>query len=784
MATLQQQLADLRRRLDALPADAKPAEMTPLEAEARALLTASKNTSYEEEARNLFAALAQRSVRPAAGATNTDSGAMRGILRRARIRMELAADEDDYDEAIDILAGALEQDADNAEARDLLRQAAARSPQLEMKVRDLLTRYGVELPPAPPTPVPVRDSAPPAPPPPDPRQTQTSSAVNTANTIDGLLTEVSQSYYAGDYQKTVDLANRILSIQAENPTALDYRQKAEDNLMRGVVPDHRIPFDARVAYNRANSLVRAGNYDEAERLYRDARDLAERSGIQSWKDAEQALLDIQDLSLARELLNDGDRLLAGDDWQGALRKYEGALRVVPSDPIAQDRIDLIKRVQDQFDKASLQLNMLSGSLTERAANLQGLLGSLSSLRQILPGSNRLQSLMQEADKRLQSLKSQLLNQGQAALTRADAATVIEEKQRITAEALRALETAASLDSGDAEVSAALQQARQSEARAQEARQVIERAGALIAQNFDNELTQARTMLANLRDYSQDPRYRMLVADLLAHHLERVEVALDRRDVQTAERWLSLSKDEPFRILGRRSELLQLEEEVRTLQRARTLRGGAIAGGVGVVLLGLALFSRPLWTPLVFPPTATVTLTASATPTITRTPTATFTETITFTPSASFTPTETFTSTASYTPSRTRTPTNTPVPPTDTLTPSDTPTDTPSPTITLTPSRTPSFTPSFTPTVSPTPPILCQVIVTTPGSVRTKPTQNSVKITETLRGQVLDVLDQRIGPDDRTVWFQIRYAIEGNQVNGWIRSDLVSQKPEFPCPAFQ
>src|SRR5690606_41292930 len=100
------------------------------------------------------------------------------------------------------------------------------------------------------------------------------------------------------------------------PTALEYRQKAEDNLIRGVVPDHRIPFDARVAYNRANSLVRAGNYDEAERLYREARDLAERSGIARWKAAEQALLDIQDLALARELLNGGDRLVAADDWNG------------------------------------------------------------------------------------------------------------------------------------------------------------------------------------------------------------------------------------------------------------------------------------------------------------------------------------------------------------------------------------------------------------------------------------------------------------------------------------
>ncbi len=804
MATLQQQIADLRRRLDALPSEAPATDLTPLEADARALLTASKNTPYEEQARSLFADLAQRSVRPApstAAARPADANALRGVLRRARIRMELAADDGDYDEAIDILAGALEQDPTNAEARDLLRQAASHSPQQEMKVRDLLARYNLEMGALP------RSAPVPNPPPtpiqpmltPDPLQngiqngTSTPAAPTSTSINPDALTEMTQAYYAGDYQKTVDLANRILAIQPENPTALDYRQKSEDNLMRGVVPDHRIPFDARVAYNRANSLVRAGNYDEAERLYRDARELAERSGIQAWKDAEQALLDIQDLSLARELLNDGDRLLAADDWTGARRKYEGALAVVASDPVSQDRLDLIRRVQDQYDKASLQLNMLSGSPNERAATLQTLLGSLAQLRQVLPGSNRLQLLMQEADKRLQTIKAQLMEQAQTALARADAATVLDEKLRINNEAIRTLETAANLDSSDAEASTLLQSARQSEARMQEARQVIERLSALLAQNFDDELAQARTMLANLREYAQDPRFRMIVADLLARHLERVETALDRHELPIAERWLALAKDEPFRVLGRRSEILQLEEEVRALQRARTMRGGAIGGGVIVVLLALALFSRPVWTPFLFPPTATLTLTPSGTPTITHTPTATDTFTATFTPTQTSTPT--FTLTPSFTPTatRTRTPTATSTEtetPTDTLTPSDTPTLTITPTLTLTSSVTATFTPTLTPSitltpsVTATPPVLCEVKVILAGTssvyVRAQPSSSSVLITGVGFGQVMEVKKQQIGDDGR-LWFQVSFQVQGNALNGWVRADVVAQSPTNACP---
>src|SRR5579872_1982299 len=118
MATLQQQIADLRRKIEALPADARSAEIAPLEADARTLLTSSKNTPYEDDAKALFTDLARRSAAPP-----PESSATRGLLRRARIRMEIAADDDDFDEAIDILADALAQDPTNADTIALLRQA-------------------------------------------------------------------------------------------------------------------------------------------------------------------------------------------------------------------------------------------------------------------------------------------------------------------------------------------------------------------------------------------------------------------------------------------------------------------------------------------------------------------------------------------------------------------------------------------------------------------------------------------------------------------------------------
>jgi tetratricopeptide (TPR) repeat protein len=774
MADLRQQLDNLRRQLDALPSSATASEIAQLESEARALLAQSKNTQYESEARELFAELARHSA-----PQSPEAATVRGLLRRARIRIEIAGDEDDVDEAIDILAEALDHDPNNQETLELLRQAAQRSPHLELKVRGLLERYGLEeeeeapassAPPAPPQEAPSR----PAPPPPAAAPPEAGSA---------LLSDITQAYYSGDYERTIDLANRLLADDPGNAQAQDYRQKAEDNLLRGVVPDHRIPFDARIAYNRANSLVRAGNYDEAERLYREARDLAARAGITSWKDVEQALLDIQDLALARELLAEGDRLLAADDWDGALQKYEGAMRVVPNDPLAKERIDLVRNVRQQFDQATVQLNMTTGSLSDRARELQRLLHTLAALRQLLPGSERLKRLTKEIEERVENIIAQLYNQAQGALTRAESVTVLEERLRLVTEATRSLEVAAELVPGDDDINSLLQRARQSEADMGEARHVIERASALIAQNYENELSQARTMLAGLRNYAQDPRYRMVVSDLLARHLERAEAALDNNDPNSAQRWLDIAKEEPFRILGRRTDILRLEEEVRHMRRRR-YGVWAVSGIVIIIVLAAVGFAtKSTWSPILNPPTRTPTLTPSITPTPTLTSTPSVTPTPTYTPTV--TPTPTFTFTPSITPTFTWTPTSTETPtPTWTPTPTSTPTYTYTPSITPTPSDTPTPTPTptytYTPSITPTPSVLCEVFAPTSVNVRAQPNPVSTLIHGASPGQTMDVMAQQLGTDNQR-WFQVTFQVGGGSVTGWVRADLVQQIGNRPCP---
>ncbi|MCK6577339.1 MAG: SH3 domain-containing protein [Anaerolineae bacterium] len=783
MPDLQQRLDELRRAVRALPEDADAASTSELERQARALLADAKNTPLESDAQAVFGELAR-----IGSGTSPTAATVRGLVRRARIRIEIAGDDDDVDEAIDILAEALSLSPRDPDVIALLVDASRHNAQAQQRVNDLFTRHQVERKLPPRTPVDTRGDMsairatgqhpqtpleePPGKealpssfvtssgyPPPErdlpresTRRTPGQGPLYSGGDVDSSLSEMTQAYYSGEYQQVIDLANRVLNLQPGNATALEYRQKAEDNLIRGVVPDHRIPFDARVSFNRANSLVRAGNYDEAERLYREARDIAERNGILTWKDAEQALLEIQDLALAREMINEGDRVLAADNWAEALRKYEGALRVVPNDPNAEDRIERVRRIQTDAEAVTAQLSLIGGALAEQAEQLQTVLGTIARLRQTLPNSPRLAQLAENANKRLGGVKTQLSEQSGSALNRAQSATALDEKLNLTNEAIQLLELGVKLDPADNSLSDMLLEARANAGNMQRARQVIERAATHIAQNYDNELLQARSMLSGLMDFAQDTRYRTVVNDLMSRYLERAIAAVEDGDVEEAQALLDTLQDEPFNIVGRRPELRRIESQLRGIKSRSRLQALAIGGGVLIVIAIVAIFTRPTWEAVIFP-------SPTPTPTQTFTPSATFTPSNTPTPSD--TPTSTFTPTWTYTPSNTPTPTDTP-----------TPTGTP----------TPTFTPTDTPSATPTPRIICRAIATQQTNIRAQPNLDAA-ITGILPvSTVVDIIGQQ--QTGGQLWFQVEAQVEGVRLSGgYVFANSVTQLSTDRCPSF-
>ena len=791
MQDLQRAIEELRQRAQGTT-DASA--LSELELEARDLLTEAKNTPLEMMAQALFAEIAGR--QSSGGRPN--SAALRGLVRRARIRIEIAGDDDDIDEAIDILADALRMDAGSSDVITLLQQAGSHSAQARQRVQELFERHNVRSTPTQTGSETPSETAPESPgrgpttesPRPTPfgsrsseRTTREASerssaepapqepAATSGGSFDELMTRLTESYYSGEYQQTIDVANRILAVQPSNAAAQEYREKSEDNLIRGIVPDHRIPFEARVAYNRANSLVRAGNYEQASGLYREARELAERDGILTWKDVEQALLDIQDLALARELLTDGDRLMANDNWTEALRKYEGALRVVPNDPQAEERLQMIRRIQRDYDQIAVNMNTIGGTLEEQVAHIANIRTLLSHTRQLLPNSQRLAQMQQELDNKLASIRSQVNDQAQMSLNHANNSTTLDERVLLMNAAIKLMELGLELDPNDSNFAEMLMRSRNQQADVTRAQQSIRRAQALVSQNFDAELAQARQTLAEMAgDFAQDERFRSTVNDLFTRYLERAEEALQEGNTREARTWLETMRDDPFRILGRRTDISRIDGVIRSRRNRGRLVLLVVIIIIGGVVGAAGLMNRPQLEAIFFP-------TVTYTPTPTNTPTITPTPTLTRTPS--------HTPTASHTPTSSATPTNTSTP-TDTPTATNTPTTTNTPTVTPTATNTPTAT--DTPTITPTPEILCRVVVTNRNSirVRARPTTATGSIVAGwLAPQtVAPVLKQEREERNPTgpVWYFVRVTVDDATVEGWIRSDIVFIDPSTACPA--
>ncbi len=759
-------MQELQRAIEELQRRARSATdqqtLNEVAQEARDLLTEAKNTPLEQKAQALFEEIAgSQSLRRSEPAPR-DPAALRGLLRRARIRIEIAGDEDDIDEAIDILADALRMDANSADVISLLQQAGAHNAQARRRVQELFERHNVRPPPseteqAVDRPAPAQSAPRPSSTRPQPPAAPEEAALPRSASLDDLLTRLSETYYSGEYQQTIDVANRILALQANNATALEYREKSEDNLIRGIVPDHRIPFEARVAYNRANSLVRAGNYEQASGLYREARELAERDGILTWKDVEQALLDIQDLALARELLSDGDRLLANDNWSEALRRYEGALRVVPNDPQTEERLETIRRIQRDYDQISVSMNTIGGTLEDQVTQVANLRKLLSQTRQLLPNSQRLAQAQQELDNKIAGLRSQVQDQAQMSLNHASDATTLDERILLMNAAVKLLELGLELEPSDRNMTEMLMRGRNLQADSIRAQQSIRRAQALVSQNLDAELMQARQLLADMvGDYARDDRFRNTVNELFSRYLERADEALQERNTREAQTWLDTLREDPFRILGRRGDITRIESVISRRRNRRRLATLIILIILGAIGSGLAYTARPQIEAILFP---------------THTPTATPTNT----------PTNTALPTATFTPSNTRTATHTA---TATFTPSNTATATHTPTATFTPSNTPTAT--DTPTVTPTPRVLCTVIVTNQRSInlRARPTVNATHVSSLPAGTVMDVIkvDHEERRPNGPAWYYIQVKEDDSELRGWVRHDTVLLiNDSSPCP---
>ncbi|MCY4010399.1 MAG: hypothetical protein OXF22_11705 [Anaerolineaceae bacterium] len=704
--------------------------------------------------------------------SSSQSVRIRGLLRRAQIRIEFAGDDHDRENALSIINEALSLGATLEEVTPLLQRLSAQSEEFAARVANIEERQNL-VPPSSAAPAeeeqeiaathkdPPEDEPAEEGPPPEP-----SSQIPTLadEELQKLLAQLSRNYYGGEYRAAIDIANRILHHHPNQPTVHDYRQKAEEGILRGEVLDHLIPFDARVAYNRARSLARAGSYQEAKKHFQDAQELAQQAGIQRWREAEQAQLEIEDLALARELLLKGDQELVNDDWEAALSQYENALKVIPGDPQIEERKRHIREIQQAVTFIRDSLAIRDHSISEQIETLEKCNQILRSARRRLPGSARLEQLSGQLADRRQELAANLAHQAESLLDNAEEIPTIPDRLARIIESTALIDQARQLVPENVELPDLAARARERTATIDRASETLQEMERLLALGEVAALNEAFHLLHNLQDFHGDDRYQNGLRQLFAQLLAEGESNASAGRLQAAQEMRNLLQDELFQALGRAPDIERLNAAIQNRRMWRRFFSFVASGGIIILILFGIWQTRPSWQPALFPPTPTV----SPSPTFSATPTATHTATHSITPSQP----PTHTPTASHTPTATHTWTAT-----QTLTPSQIPppTLTPTPSHTPTPSITPSPTQTHTPTMTPEP-VRCHVRVKeSVANLRSEPnalTQND--IAQIPLGSVLAVFDWQQGVTDYPYyWLHVIYQFSGERtLEGWIRQDTL------------
>jgi tetratricopeptide (TPR) repeat protein len=621
MDDIRRELLELQQLVDALsPTDA--AKVDAAYNRVRDLAYRSATTPHGPEVALLYQRLS-RMLPSGDSSTPGLTGAERQQVEQARLLIE-TGDIQDASTGVDLLDSVLLRSPDDADALSLLETAWRKFLPVQPKVKQVLEGRTALA-----QSILARLTAPPridsssfeatyeeAPvkqPIPDP----------VSNDVEGRLQRAIDQYYAAEYSAAIVQLQSILASSPGNEGAREYLQKAQDALARGVVPESMIPFEARREQGKGNSLRRAGSYEQAKEAYTRAQDLARRKGIDRWEAIEQALLQIEDLAIAKSLRTEGDTLFSADRWEEAAEKYRRALAVDPSDTISQDKLALISKVQEAYDRAFARLGHLSGTTTEQAQRVQALNEAIGSLRESMPRSKKLLEIAEQVQHTLLELRGKLRAQGDVFLQQSRLGLTVDERLRAAAQAAEALGEARALDPAQTDMEDDYAAAQTLQKVLEGVKKEMQDVQHLITQNTDDDISQAREKLkAMMVECAQDPKYRGLVSQLQSRMRDRIDRDLRAGRLSDAATWLELAQGEPFQMLGQQTEMWNLEKRIKEAReqagRKRGLRTGLQFGLPALAFLLLLFFTRGLWLPIIHPtptppPTATDTPTPTAVP---------------------------------------------------------------------------------------------------------------------------------------------------------------------------
>ena len=728
--SLREQVESLRQQMTTA---AGPDDLAPLLNQARTLLKSTFQTEVEADMQSLFRELRSRLQTGAAAAVrNNQTAQLIRQFQSEQVRLASVA-LDDREQAVEALGRLLKETGEGATASlrgqilQALEDAISADPRLRRKVLDVLEALG--NPPGPDIQVlSEKLKQMPASLPPDQHAEADTKATATSTEpgIEQRLSQARRFFYAGDYYEAIDALTDILRLAPNNQEAKDRLAQVEDNIRRGTVPDSRVPFEARVAYGRAQSLERAGRFDEAREAYTYSLGEARQGGgfLQNWQPAVEALLRVENSMIAHSMRDQADGSLQAGQWREAIEKYEAVLRLLPDDEYARERLQLLRQLLERSDIVRAQFKGAGANLIETGQRILDLREAIRALRPKTLDNPQLNQLDSDLASATKTVRDRAVERSQQLVSQARYLPNVSSSRRLMSEAARLLAQARELVPGDSQVIDLDDSVREDLLRLEQVEQQFAETRRLLNLNTPTARAQAKELLERLQEYNQEPLYFQLLSNLRFQYIEQAQAALQARQMRTAGEALSDASHELFSLLGPSEEFWRADQEFRATRWRLGLR--LAAGGAGIIVV--------IW--------LVVTLWWNLTP-------------------AGFA----FFQTPSATPQ-----------PTQTASPTATASPTPSPTTTSTPTPTATATPTTTPTIPPTATLVLRIGAINQDSAAFLQPQDGSGWAFTLQtADPVQILDETVDLQGRT-WYKILYVRGDSTLIGWARATDINVMP--------
>jgi tetratricopeptide (TPR) repeat protein len=365
-------------------------------------------------------------------------------------------------------------------------------------------------------------------------------------------------FHAGEYKETLKTCAAILDLDPNNSQAIEYREKAEDFIERGVVPDSKLPLDARTAFGRGVSAMRAGIYEQAQSYFESAIEIAkEEGGIENWGDAKRALVQIDRWITAKNFIEEGDKKFSEGLWVEALSQYELSLKSRedpytqkevkdssereralhdPKDPYNTHRkYELITKLLRFEHELEEELRVLQVGLVKQAEYLGNNHQLLLESRNYLPASSKLNALIEKVQSRIAKVSTELQRQIEDVYHQVPSAHTLDERIRLLRQIRVYLSAMEGITTVDEEIQYNVkrlwEQAFSALSRFRQATQW------LAPPIEEGDLGAIRLFLNTFSYYILDSRYQRILSNYIYECLNYCEIAQVDAQWETADEWL-------------------------------------------------------------------------------------------------------------------------------------------------------------------------------------------------------------------------------------------------------